>query len=159
MVTTSEDVRLLLETKKFDIIHVAMYVCPTTGDLIFSAVDPETKKNASPKRESMSAEMFGDLVRRCGARLVVLANNERLALVVKLLPITSVIFALEPVDPKMIAQWIKAFYMLLSTGLSPYDACKKAFALHQIPMRLYPQLGTGIASREHQMVGAVAAPA
>jgi hypothetical protein len=76
VITTSEELRPLLEKEKFDIVHVASYVCPVTGDLVFSPVDPVTKKDLVPRRDRMTADMFGDLVRGCGAFLVVLANNE-----------------------------------------------------------------------------------
>jgi len=153
--TTAEALQKVLETQDFDIIHVATYICSTTGDLVFSPIDPVTKRDLASKCSRMPADIFAGLVRRCGARLVVLANNETLALVVKLLPLTSVIFALEPVDFKTLAQWIQAFYTLLSAGSSPYDACKRAFALHQIPMRLYPQLNA--MRQEFRQIAAVAA--
>jgi len=72
--------------------------------------------------------------------LVVLAHNETLALVTKLLPVTNVVFALEPVDSKSMIEWIKGFYALLAEGYSIAQSCRKAFAQHQIPMKLYPRL-------------------
>jgi hypothetical protein len=155
VITTSEALRPILEKEKFDIIHVASYVCPITGDLVFSPVDPVTKKDLVPERDRITADMFGDLVHGCGAFLVVLANNETLALVTKLLPVTSVIFALEPVELSTLVQWIRAFYVLFGTGLSFAEACKRAFDLHQIPMKLYPQLAPEVVTREFQRVVAV----
>jgi hypothetical protein len=159
VITASEALQPALEKEKFDIIHVASYVCPVTGDLVFSPVDPVTKKDLAPQRDRMTAHKFGDLVRGCGAVLVVLANNETLALVTKLLPVTSVIFALEPVELKTLVQWIKAFYVLLGAGLSFSDACKRAFDLHQIPMMLYPQLAPDALAREFRGVAPVGAQA
>jgi hypothetical protein len=61
-------------------------------------------------------------------------------LVAKLLPVTNVVFALDPIDLKTLANWIQEFYLMLSKGYSLSDACRKAFAQHQAPMNLYPQL-------------------
>ena len=80
------------------------------------------------------------LVLESGASLVVLANNETLALVTKLLQVTSVVFALEPVDSKALAAWIASFYDFLARGFTLRDSCRKAFAQHQLPMTLYPRL-------------------
>jgi hypothetical protein len=55
VITTSEALRPVLEKEKFDIIHVASYVCPVTGDLVFSPVDAVTKKDLVPQRDRMTA--------------------------------------------------------------------------------------------------------
>jgi hypothetical protein len=81
-----------------------------------------------------------DLVKETGASLVVLPNNEALPLVAKLLPVTNVVFAYDPIDLKTLANWIRDFYLMLAKGYSLSDACRKAFAQHQAPMNLYPQL-------------------
>ena len=79
-------------------------------------------------------------MKECGAALLVLANNETLPLLVKMLPITSVAFAEEPVDIPMLISWLQTFYGLLSENYSLADACRKTYAQHQIPVRLYPKL-------------------
>jgi hypothetical protein len=138
--TSSADLRKLLVENRFDIIHVAAYICPSSGDLIFSEVDPKTKKDISGKPDYLEIETFVHLVMEAGASLVVLPNNEALPLVAKLLPVTNVVFALDPIDLKTLANWIQDFYLMLSRGYSLSDACRKAFAQHQVPMNLYPQL-------------------
>lgn len=138
--TSSSDLRGLLVENRFDIIHVATYLCPRSGDLIFSEVDPRTKADLSGKPDYLEVGGFVRLVREAGASLVVLPNNEALPLVAKLLPVTNVVFALDPIDLKTLANWIQDFYLLLSKGYSLSDACRKAFAQHQAPMNLYPQL-------------------
>jgi hypothetical protein len=138
--TSSADLRRLLAEHPFDIIHIATYLCPISGNLIFSEVDPKTKKDVSGNPDNLEAETLVRLVKEAGASLVVLPNNEALALVAKLLPVTNVVFALEPIDLKTLATWIKEFYLMLSKGYSLSDACRKAFAEHQAPMNLYPQL-------------------
>lgn len=138
--TSSVDLRKLLAENHFDIIHVASYVCPVSGDLIFSEVDPKTKADIGGKPDYLEIETFVRLVSEAGASLVVLPNNEALPLVAKLLPVTNVVFALDPIDLKTLANWIQDFYLMLSKGYSLSDACRKAFAQHQAPMNLYPQL-------------------
>jgi len=139
LITESESLKPLLATNHFDIIHVATYICPASGDLVFNSIDPLTKENRGP-RDRLAAETFVRLVRESGAVVVVLANNETLALVTKLLPVTNVVFALEPVGVEALIRWIESFYSLLAKDFSLADACRKAFAQHQIPMRMYRQL-------------------
>jgi TIR domain-containing protein len=140
VITTSKELADLLVRKHFDVIHVAAFVCPSSGDLVFSAVDPLTKQDLERPRDELSAEQFMALVLESGASLVVLANNETLALVTKLLQVTSVVFALEPVPSKALAAWIASFYDFLSDGCTLRESCRKAFAQHQLPMTLYPRL-------------------
>lgn len=137
---SSEELGGLLVKSRFDIIHVATYICPVSGDLIFSEVDPKTKKDLSGKPDNLSADLFVAQVKETSASLVVLPNNEALPLVAKLLPVTNVVFAQEPIDVKTFSNWIRDFYLMLSEGYSLSDACRKAFAKHQVPMNLYPQL-------------------
>jgi hypothetical protein len=145
VVTTSKELAALLVRKHFDVIHVAAFACPVTGDLVFSAVDPVTKQALEQPRDQLSAEQFMALVHESGASLVVLANNETLALVTKLLQVTSVVFALEPIESKALAAWIASFYHFLAEGFSLRDSCRKAFAQHQLPMTLYPRLSMDMA--------------
>jgi hypothetical protein len=145
--TTSADLRKLLAENRFDIIHVAAYVCPLTGDLIFSEVNPKTKADVSGKPDYLEVGTFVRLVMEAKASLVVLPNNEALPLVAKLLPVTNVVFALDPIDLKTLANWIQDFYLMLSKGYTLSDACRKAFAQHQAPMNLYPQLPANSARR------------
>ena len=140
VITTSNELADLLVRKHFDVIHVAAFVCPASGDLVFSPVDPITKQNLDGPRDELSAEQFMALVVESAANLVVLANNETLALVTKLLQVTSVVFALEPVESKALAAWIASFYGFLGAGFTLRESCRKACAQHQIPMTLYPRL-------------------
>jgi hypothetical protein len=160
--TSSADLRKLLAENRFDIIHVASYVCPLTGDLIFSEVDSKTKADVSGKPDYLEVVTFVRLVMEAGASLVVLPNNEALPLVAKLLPVTNVVFALDPIDLKTLANWIQDFYLMLSKGHNLSDACRKAFAQHQAPMNLYPQLPANSARkfpRESMSLAAVSAGA
>jgi hypothetical protein len=150
-ILTSSEVTMILVRQRFDIVHVASYVCPVSGDLVFSQVDPATKRDLAARRDALAAETFVSLVNEAGVSLVVLANNETLALVTKLLPVTNVVFALEPVDSNDMIEWIKGFYAFLGEGLSIAESCRKAFALHQIPMMLYPRLTTSVDARPAAM--------
>ncbi|MEO8592940.1 MAG: toll/interleukin-1 receptor domain-containing protein [Candidatus Solibacter sp.] len=135
----------LMAREKFDIVHVANETCPVTGNLIFTSLAPEERSAETPL-ELLPAAIFARLVEECGAALVVLANNETLPLLVKVLPVTSVAFAEEPVDIPMLIAWLQTFYSLLSGGFSLSEACRKTYAQHQIPVRLYPKLFTEAAA-------------
>ena len=137
---TSAGVRQLLADNTFDIVHVAAYICPVFGDIVFSDLDPKTKKDVSGNIDLLKPAQFAGLVKETQAKLVVLANNETTPLVARLLPVTNVAFALEPMDIKTLADWIQEFYRLLAKKHTLSDACRKAFAQYQTPMRLYPRL-------------------
>lgn len=143
-IVTSAEVKGILARQQFDIVHVAAFVCPATGDLVFSPIDPITKRDLAGPRDGLSADAFAQLIKEAKVSLVVLAHSETLALVTKLLPVTNVVFAMEPVDSKAVIEWIKGFYALLAEGYSIGESCRKAFALHQIPMMLYPQLEASV---------------
>ena len=140
VITTSKELADLLVRKHFDVIHVAAFVCPASGDLVFSAVDPMTKQDLRRAAGRAVGRAIHGAGLESGASLVVLANNETLALVTKLLQVTSVVFALEPVESKALAAWIASFYGFLAEGFTLRESCRKAFAQHQIPMTLYPRL-------------------
>jgi hypothetical protein len=137
---TAADVRRLLVDNVFDIVHVAAYICPVHGDIIFSEVDQKNKIDVSGKPDLLGPEQFAQLVKASEAKLVVLANNETTVLLARLLPVTNVAFALGPMDLKTLRDWIQEFYRLLASGRTLSDACRKAFAQYQTPMRLYPRL-------------------
>ena len=145
LVTDVAALKDLMTRERFDIIHVANQTCPVTGDLIFTAIAPGERFTNKP-HETLRASMFAELVKECGAALLVLANNETLPLLVKMLPITSVAFAEEPVDIPMLIAWLQTFYGLLGENYSLADACRKTYAQHQIPVRLYPKLYAEAAS-------------
>jgi len=141
IVTDPTVLKGLMAREKFDIVHVANETCPITGNLIFTSQAPEDRSAKGPM-ETLSASIFARLVDECDAALVVLANNETLPLLVKVLPVTSVAFAEEPVDIPMLIAWLQTFYTFLGTGFSLEEACRKTYAQHQIPVRLYPRLFT-----------------
>ena len=62
-----------LLSEKFDIVHVATYVCPTTGDLIFSDVDSDEK--ACQGADVLTANAFAQLI-EAHTKLVVIASME-----------------------------------------------------------------------------------
>ena len=145
IVTDPTVLKGLMAREKFDIVHVANETCPVTGNLIFTSQAPEERSDQTPL-ELLPAPIFARLVEECEAALVVLANNETLPLLVKVLPVTSVAFAEEPVDIPMLIAWLQTFYALLSGGFSLDEACRKTYAQHQIPVRLYPKLFTQAAA-------------
>ena len=80
---SSCEVRRLLVDNTFDIVHVAAYICPVYGDIVFSEVDPKTKSDVSGNPDLLNPKQFADLVKTTKAKLVVLANNETTALVAR----------------------------------------------------------------------------
>jgi len=140
VVLTSDELREELGSKDYDIIHTAVYICPLTGDLVFSNVDPETKRSQSDRVDVMTALDFGKLLRVAKTSLLVVTTPEPLTFVAKLLPYTNIVFPSGPVEPEALAKWMGAFYKLLSVRTVLKEASERASAQHCSCMMLYPKL-------------------
>jgi hypothetical protein len=140
VVLTSDELREELGSKNYDIIHTALYICPLTGDLVFSNVDPETKRNQSDRPDTMTAVDFGKLLRVAKTSLLVVTTPEPLTFVAKLLPYTNIVFPSGPVEPAALAKWMGAFYKLLAARTILKEASERASAQHCSCMMLYPRL-------------------
>jgi hypothetical protein len=140
VVLTSDELREELGSKDYDIIHTALYICPLTGDLVFSNVDPETKRNQSDRPDAMAAVDFGKLLRVAKTSLLVVTTPEPLTFVAKLLPYTNIVFPSGPVEPEALAKWMSAFYKLLAVRTVLKEASERASAQHCSCMMLYPKL-------------------
>ena len=135
-VFTSGDLRELLSNGRFDIVHIAAFVCPRTGALIFSDVSLETGESNSSEVDLMSADALASLLKMAGTQLVVITSCESFALAVILLGVTNVVAARDMVSPKMMATWVENFYKVLVT--QPLSkALDYAINASRAPMRYY----------------------
>jgi hypothetical protein len=133
---TLPDVRQALMEQHFDIVHVAMHICPANGDLVFSNINIETGDDICRPREFLTAEAFATLIKKHGVKLVVVASGESFELAAHLMPVTNVIATRDMVDPRMFAVWIENFYSVLpSRPLS--EAFDYAVKASRAPMKLY----------------------
>ena len=130
---TSRSVRDALLSERFDIVHVATYVCPTTGDLIFSDVDSDEK--ACQGADVLTANAFAQLI-EAHTKLVVIASCESFELAAKLFPVSDVIATRDRISADMFALWIENFYKALQ-GKTLSDAFNYAVSASHAPMRLY----------------------
>jgi hypothetical protein len=133
---TPSEVRDALRKDHFDIVHVATYVCPRTGDLVFSEVNTETGKVTCQPREYLTAEAFAALIKADQVRLVVIASCESFELAAQLIPVTNVIATRDMVDARMLAAWIENFYGGLPTSRLS-EAFDYAVKASRAPMKLY----------------------
>lgn len=135
-VFTSKDLRELLGKGQFDIVHVAAFVCPRTGDLYFSEVDPNTGESIGADVDTVSADAFATLLAMAKTRLVVITSCESLVLGATLVGVTNVVAAKDMVSAKMMAAWVESFYSILTTRplSQAFDYALKA---SRAPMRFY----------------------
>lgn len=133
---SSLEVRDLLMMHQVDVVHIAAYVCPRTGDLYFSDVDVPSGKSATPERDIMTADELTALLKMSRTRLVVVGSCESLVLAATLLPVANVVATRDMVSPKMMAKWVATFYnALVHKPLSvAFDLAVRASGA---PMRLY----------------------
>lgn len=154
-VLTSADARDLLMREHFDIIHIATYVCPRTGDLIFSDIDTESGEPTCQPRDFLTAEAFASLMNHTRASLVVIASCESFELAATLLTATNVVATRDIVSPAMFASWVANFY-----GVLPVQTLSKAFdyavKASRAPMRLYARQDLAMKSDSHAVTAGTA---
>ncbi len=54
--------------QKFDIVHIAPYVCPRSGDLYFSEVDVNSGRGVSAEPDVLSADALAALLQMAEAK-------------------------------------------------------------------------------------------
>jgi hypothetical protein len=135
----SMEARRVLSQGRHDIVHIAAFVCPRSGDLYFSDVDLRTgKPNPDVQKDVITPEDLVSLLRGAGSRLVVITSCDALALATTLIAACHVVAARDMVSPNMMAAWVEAFYGLLPTA-SLSEALTFAIRASGAPMRLYAQ--------------------
>jgi hypothetical protein len=131
--------RRALSEDRFDIVHLAAFVCPRSGAVYFSDVDLRTgKPNPDVSQDVIEADDLVPLLRGARTRLTVITSCDALGLATSLIATCHVVAARDMVSPNMMAAWVEAFYNLLPTApLS--DALDFAMRASGAPMRLYAQ--------------------
>lgn len=126
----------ILMENSFEIIHLATFVDPKTGNLRFDTLacgeDPDPKNET----DRISAEGFAELVRIARARLVILASCDSLTLAAKLARDTNMVAALDWVGVDDLLDWELSFYKCLSKGASVSSAYETAKVMSKAPMLL-----------------------
>ena len=136
-VYTSKELRdAISDDQKFDIVHIAAYVCPRSGDLYFSEVDVNSGKGVSAEPDVLSADALAALLQMAEAKLVVIGSCDSIALAATLVNICHVVAARDMVSPRMMAAWVEAFYAKLPLR-SLSQALDYALKISQAPMRFY----------------------
>jgi len=135
----SMSTRRALSQERFDIVHIAAFVCPRSGDLYFSNVDLRTgKPDPDAILDVIAPDDLVSLLRGAHSRLAVITSCDALALATSLISTCHVVAARDMVSPNMMAAWVEAFYNLLPTApLS--EALEFAQRASGAPMRLYVQ--------------------
>jgi hypothetical protein len=139
ILSNSMAVRRALSSERFDIVHIAAFVCPRSGTLYFSDVDLRTgRANPHVARDVIEADALVSLLDGAQTRLAVITSCHALALATSLISTCHVVAARDMVSPNMMAAWVEDFYSTLpTTTLS--EALDHALRASGAPMRLYAQ--------------------
>jgi len=130
-------VRSALTSERFDIVHIAAFVCPRSGSLYFSDVDLRTgRPDPQVDGDVIPADDLVSLLRGSRTRLAVITSCDSLPLATSLLSTCHVVAARDMVSSKMMAAWVEAFYSLLPNS-SLSQALDFAMNASGAPMRLY----------------------
>lgn len=125
-----------LMENQYDVIHIAAYVDPKTGDLYFNDVQQDGAFPEGVEIDSIPASSFARLVEISKARLVILATCDSLILAAKLAKITNMIAATDWVSVSDMLDWELSFYKCISKGISIANAFETASSLSKAPMLL-----------------------
>jgi len=136
-VFSSDELRKAISHEQvFDIVHIAAFVCPRSGDLYFSDVNLTSGESTAPEPDLLSADALASLLQIAECKLVVIGSCDSLVLGATLVNVCHVIAARDMVSPKMMAAWVEAFYgKLPQRPLS--EALDYALKVSQAPMRFY----------------------
>jgi hypothetical protein len=135
-VLSSSELRSAMKEDKFDIVHIAAYVCARSGDLYFSEVDPRTGAKKSNHPDVLDAESLAKLFRFAKVKLAVVGSCDSMALAATLTTVCHVIAARDIVSPLMMATWVETFYQSLASS-SLLEALRDAEDVSRAPMRFY----------------------
>jgi TIR domain len=120
----------------YDIVHIAAFVCPRSGDLYFSDVDVNTDEAKAADPDILDAEALASLLQVAQTKLVVIGSCDSIALAATLVNVCNVVAARDMVSAKMMAAWVEAFYSKLPRR-SLSQAFDYAMKISQAPMRFY----------------------
>jgi hypothetical protein len=107
----------------WDLIHLAMYVDSTSGDLLIQTDSGVT--NA----DRLRAEGVTEMIRMSRARLVVVVTCDSLRLGASLARVTNTIAGYQPIDVPSALNWSSVFYRFLRQGCPLTEAFNRAQAI------------------------------
>ena len=122
--------------QKFDIVHIAAFVCPRSGDLYFSDVDLRSGARTTDHPDILAADALAALLELAEAKLVVIGSCDSIALGATLVNVCHVVAARDMVSANMMAAWVQGFYTKLAQR-SLVQALDYALKVSQAPMRFY----------------------
>jgi hypothetical protein len=99
----------LVENQTFDIVHIAAFVCPRSGDLYFTDVDLDSGESTVAEPDVLTADALTSLLEVAGAKLVVIGSCDSIVLGATLVNVCNVIAARDMVSPKMMAPGSRRF--------------------------------------------------
>jgi hypothetical protein len=136
-VFSSKELREALSNdQKFDIVHIAAFICPRSGELYFSDVDLNSGKGLAAEPDVLSADALASLLQIAEVKLVVIGSCDSIVLGATLVNVCHVVAARDMVSAKMMAAWVEAFYGKLAQR-SLLQALDYALKVSQAPMRFY----------------------
>lgn len=106
----------------WDIVHFAMYVDPTTGDLIVPRADGKGPK----LKDRLPIAGVENLIQTSSARLVVIVTCDSLVLGTRIGRITNTIAGYKPIDVRSALDWSAVFYHFLAQGCPLSESFNRA---------------------------------
>jgi hypothetical protein len=109
----------------WDIVHLAMYVDPKSGDLIV----PDRRSSGAATKEVIRVEGVEKMIAMSRARLVLVVTCDSLVLAARLARQTNTIAGHQPIDVRNALRWSRVFYPALAAGCPLSEAFNRAQTL------------------------------
>jgi hypothetical protein len=109
----------------WDIVHLAMYVDPKSGDLIV----PDPHDHEATMRKVIPVDGVDKLITMATPRLVVVVTCDSLVLAARLARHTNTIAGHQPIDVGSALRWSSVFYPALAQGCPLSEAFNRAQTL------------------------------
>jgi hypothetical protein len=106
--------------RRWDIVHLAMYVDPRSGDLLFTSAEPRWRWRVPWSRQTTQGRIRIDgveaMIKDSGARLVVVVTCDSLVLGARIARTVNTIAGHRSIDVREALNWSAVFYRNLAQG-------------------------------------------
>jgi hypothetical protein len=122
---------------KYQVVHLATYVCPRSGDVYFSDVDLQNGAAARLPADKITADALASLLQESGTQLVVITSCDSSKLLLSLIETAHIVATRDMVSANMMAQWVQDFYARLTDAVPLSQALEYATNNSGAPMGFY----------------------
>lgn len=143
-VLDSESLKEEVRRNKCQVVHLATYICPRSGDVYFSEVDLQTGSPTKIPADKITADALASLLQESETQLVVITSCDSSKLLLSLIETAHIVATRDMVSSNMMAQWVEDFYGRLTHAVPLSQALEYATNNSGAPMKFYARQPTSM---------------